>query len=74
MLETLSDATLYLAKQKLPPRDHDESPASLTKGRELLEWLAKFDSVFDSQRACREGVFIGVSADIQNDPMECIYT
>ena len=39
MLKTLSEAVLYLAKQELPFRGHDESSASLNKGnhRELLE-------------------------------------
>ena len=83
MLRTLSEAVLYLAKQELPFRGHDESTASLNKGnyRELLECLAKFDSVFerrfhgrlaDSERASGGGVFTGVSADIQNDLIECI--
>ena len=83
ILKTLSEAVLYLAKQELPFRGHDESSASLNKGnyRELLECLAKFDFVFerrfhgrlaDSERASGGGVFTGVSADIQNDLIECI--
>ena len=83
MLRTLSEAVLYLVKQEILLRGHDESSASFNKGnyRELLECLAKFDSVFerrfhgrlaDSERASGGGVFTGVSADIQNDPIECI--
>ena len=83
MLRTLFEAVRYSAKQELPFRGHDESSASLNKGnyRGLLECLAKFDSVFerrfhgrlaDSERVSGGRVFPGVSADIQNDLIECI--
>ena len=83
MLKTLSEGVIYLAKQELPFRGHDESSSSLNKGnyRELLECLAKFDSVFEyhlhgrpaaSERAPGGGVLTGVSADIQNDLIEYI--
>jgi hypothetical protein len=82
MLKTISEAVLYLGKQELAFRGHDESTESLNKGnyRELLECLSKFDSVFerrfhgrlaDSERV-HTGVFTGVSSDIQNDLIECI--
>ena len=49
MLRTLSEAVLYLSRQELPFRGHDESSSSLNRGnyRELLESFAKFDTVFE---------------------------
>ena len=49
MLQIISEAVLYLGKQELAFRGHDESSTSLNKGnyRELLELIAKFDSVFE---------------------------
>ena len=81
ILKTISEAVLYLAKQELPFRGHDESSGSLNKGnyRELLECLSKFDSVFESRLHGRladskitGGVFTGVSADIQKNLIESI--
>ena len=48
-LKTISEAVLFLRKQELVFRVHDESNDSLNKGnyRELLECFAKFDSVFE---------------------------
>ena len=45
MLKTISEAVLFLSKQELAFRGHDESNDSLNKGnyRELLECFAKFD-------------------------------
>ena len=76
---------LYLSKQELSFRGHDESSVSLNKGknyRELLELIAKFDPQFerrlhgrleDSQRGAEGGgTFTGVSSDIQNDIIESI--
>ena len=75
---------LYLSKQELPLRGHDESSVSLNKGncRELLELIAKFDPQFerrlhrrleDSQRGAKGGgTFTGVSSDIQNDIIESV--
>ena len=82
ILKLLTDAVLYLSKQELPFREHDESTNSLNKGnyRELLECFGKFDSVFerrlhgrlaDSERGA-PGCFTGVSSDIQNDLIVCI--
>ena len=82
MLKTLSEAVLFLAKQELPFRGHDESILSLNKGnyRDLLALIGKFDSVFEQRLRGRlaafetgnAGVVTGVSADIQNDLIECI--
>ena len=83
-LRTLTEAVLYLSKQELSFRGHDESSVSLNKGnyRELLELISKFNPEFerhlhrkveDSQRGnLGGGVFTGVSADIQNDIIECV--
>jgi len=84
-LNNLSEAVLYLSKQELSFRGHDESSVSLNKGknyRELLELIAKFDPQFerrlhgrleDSQRGAEGGgTFTGVSSDIQNDIIESI--
>ena len=47
-LKTVSEAVLFLSKQKLVFRGHDESNDSLNKGnyKELLGCFAKLDSVF----------------------------
>ena len=83
-LKILSEAVLYLSKQELSFRGHDESSVSLNEGnyRELLELIAKFDPQFerrlhgrleDSQRGAEGGgTFTGVSSDIQNDIIESI--
>ena len=49
MLKTITNAVLYLGKQEMPFRGHDESSDSLNKGnyRELLECFAELDSVFE---------------------------
>ena len=83
MLRTLSEAALYLSRQELPFRGHDESSNSLNRGnyRELLESFAKFDTVFERRRLHGKvgesergnaGVFTGVSGDTQNDLIECM--
>ena len=48
MLSIISEAVLYLAKQELSFRGHDESKGSLNRGnyRVLLECFGKFYSVF----------------------------
>ena len=83
-LRTLTEAVLYLSKQELSFREHDESSVSLNKGdyRELLELMSKFNPeiechlhrrVEDSQRGNVGGRdFTGVSADTQNDIIECV--
>ncbi|XP_046862989.1 zinc finger MYM-type protein 1-like [Xenia sp. Carnegie-2017] len=81
--KNIGEAVLYLAKQELAFRGHDESRASLNQGnyRELLKCFGKLDSVFDrrlqgrlqgTERVDEGGVFTGVSADVQNDLIECI--
>ena len=82
MLKILIEAVLFLGKQELSFRAHDESDTSLNRGnyRELLECFAKFDSVFErrlhgklaNEERGNVGVFTGVSADTQNDLIECI--
>ena len=83
-LKIVSEAVLYLNKQELSFRGHDESSARLNKGnyRELLELIAKFDPQFerrlhgrleDSQRGAEGvGAFTGASSDIQNYIIECV--
>ena len=48
-LKTISEAILFLSKQELAFRCHDESRDGLNKGNywELLECFAKYDSVFE---------------------------
>ena len=81
-LKAISEAVLFLSKQELAFRVHDESNDSLNKGnyRELLECFAKLDSVFErllhrelpEGERVHSGVFTGVSSEIQNDLIECI--
>ena len=82
ILKTVSEAELYLSKQELAFRGHDESEDSPNKGdyRELLESFAKFDSVFEQRLHGRlaesergvDGRFTGVSPKIQNDLISCL--
>ena len=82
MLKTISEAVLFLGKQELAFRGHDELYDSLNRGnyRELLESFAKFKSVFQCRlhsevtegERVHSGVFTGISSDIQNDLIECI--
>ena len=82
ILKTVTEAVLYLSKQELAFRGHDESEDSLNKGnyRELLESFAKFDSVFERRLHGRlaeserggDGRFTGVSPEIQNDLISCL--
>ena len=82
MLKNLTQAVLYLSRQELAFRGHDESNDSLNRGnyRELLERFARMDSVFERQLHGRlaesslrgGGRFTGVSPDIQNDLINCL--
>ena len=82
MLKTITEAVLYLSRQELALRGHDESNESLNRGnyRELLECFAKMDSVFGRRlhgrlaesRLIGGGQFTGVSPDIQNDLINCL--
>jgi hypothetical protein len=51
MLKNLTQAAIYLSRQELAFRGHDESIDSLNRGnyRELLERFARMDSVFERQ-------------------------
>ena len=61
-LKIISEAILFLSKQELAFRCHDESNDSLNKGNywELHECLAKYDSVFERRlhRELTEGEMI----------------
>ena len=82
MFKTITEAVLYLPRQELAFRGHDESNESLNRGnyRELLECFAKMDSVFGRRlhsrlaesRLIGGGQFTGVSPDIQNDLINCL--
>ena len=83
MLKNIGEAVLYLAKQELAFRGHDEPRTSLNQGnyREVLKVFSKLDSVFDrrlhgrlqsTERPDCGGVFTGVSPEVQNDLIECI--
>ena len=83
MLKNITEAVLYLGRQEMAFRGHDESSTSLNQGnyRQLLRSYSKLDSVFDrrlhgrlqqAERSDSGGVFTGVSSDVQNDVIECI--
>ncbi|XP_046850176.1 zinc finger MYM-type protein 1-like isoform X3 [Xenia sp. Carnegie-2017] len=82
MLKTITEAVLYLSRQELAFRGHDESSGSMNRGnyRELLESFANMDSVFERRLHGRlaethlagGGRFTGVSPDIQNDLIDCL--
>jgi hypothetical protein len=83
MLKNITEAVLYLGRQEMAFRGHDESSTSLNQGnyRQLLKSYGKLDSVFDrrlhgrlqqAERSDSGGVFTGVSSDVQNDVIECI--
>ena len=78
MLKNLTEAVLYLARQELAFRGHDESSTSLNKGnyRELMQSFCKLDAAFDrrlngkleaTERPDTGEVFTGVSSDVQSD-------
>ena len=75
-LKQLTNAVLYLGRQELPFRGHDEGSDSLNRGnyRELLQCFAEIDSVFASRLSTKEGSkqFSGVSSIIQNDLIQAI--
>ncbi|XP_046858050.1 zinc finger MYM-type protein 1-like isoform X2 [Xenia sp. Carnegie-2017] len=74
MLKTITEAVLYLSRQKLAFRGHDESSGSMNRGnyRELLESFAKIDSLLAETHLAGGGRFTGVSPDIQNDLIDCL--
>ena len=75
------NAVLYLARQEMAYRLHNESSTSLRCNyRELLKSFGKLDYGFDrhlhdrlqgAERCKSGGVFTGVSSDVQNDAIEC---
>ncbi len=82
-LKNITEAVLYLGRQEMAFRGHDESSTSLNQGndRQLLKSDGKLDSVFDrrlhgrlqqAERSDSGGVFTGVSSDVRNDVIECI--
>ena len=82
ILRTITNAVLYLGKQELPFRGHDESSDSLNKGnyRELLECFTELDSVFERRLHGRlaesegggDSRFTGVPSHTQNDLIHCL--
>ncbi|XP_076057610.1 zinc finger MYM-type protein 1-like [Oratosquilla oratoria] len=75
-IKHLTNAVLYLCKQELLLRGHDEGSDNLNRGnyRELLQCFAEIDSVFASRLSTKEGTkqFSGVSSAIQNDLIQAI--
>ena len=75
-LKYIVNAILYLCKQELPLRGHDEKIDSLNRGnyRELLHCFSKIDSVFASRLFEKEGSrhFSGVSNTIQKELISAI--
>ena len=57
MLKNIVDAVLYLARQEMAFRRHDESSTSLNQGnyREHLKSFGKLDSVFNLIGVCMAG-------------------
>ena len=75
-LKHSTNAILYLGKQELPLRGHNEGADSLNRKnyRELLHCFAEIDSVFAPRLHNKEGSkeFSGVSSSIQNDLLQAI--
>jgi hypothetical protein len=74
VISGLIDVVLYLSKQELAFRGHDESAQSSNKGNyvELINLMRKRDSKFDALLDKSSTVFTGVSNDVQNDLIESI--
>ena len=83
MLKNIVNAVLYLARQEMAFRGHDEYSTSVNQGnyRELLKSFGELNSVFDrplhgrlqeAERCVSGGVYTCVSSDLQNDVIECI--
>ena len=73
ILKCLIDTVIFLAKQELAFRGHDESEGSLNRGNyiELLYFQAEKDEKL-SNHLKKSKVFIGTSNKIQNDIIESI--
>lgn len=72
--------TLYLGFQGLPFRGHDESPSSMNRGN-FIEGLSLLNEFSGDERLQESltsndhrGKFTGISSDIQNDIISCIYS
>ena len=75
ILKCLIDTVIFLAKQELAFRGHDESEGSLNRGNyvELLHFQAEKDEKL-SKHLKESKVFIGTSNKIQNDILDSIAT
>ena len=73
ILMTLIDSVIFLGKQELPFRGHDESKESTNKGNyvELLNFVAERDKEFRYHLSTNK-VFTGTSGKIQNDLIAAI--
>ena len=75
-------AVVYLVTQGLALRGHDESKTSNNRGNfiELLDVFSKFsldvkliDALEERSEEDKRPVFSGLSSDIQNDLIECVF-
>ncbi|XP_034076957.1 zinc finger MYM-type protein 1-like [Gymnodraco acuticeps] len=73
ILKRLINCVVYLGKQELPFRGHDESVTSSNKGNyiELLDLVAEYDSDLHTHLATST-VFTGTSSRIQNDLISAV--
>ncbi|KAJ4932044.1 hypothetical protein JOQ06_010477 [Pogonophryne albipinna] len=73
ILKRLINCVVYLGKQELPFRGHDESVTSSNKGNyiELLDLVAEYDSDLHTHLATST-VFNGPSSRIQNDLISAV--
>ncbi|KAJ3593494.1 hypothetical protein NHX12_005828 [Muraenolepis orangiensis] len=71
--EILKHCVIFLGKQELPFRGHDESRESANRGNylELLTFLAKYDPDLHYHLSTSK-VFIGTSSQIQNDLISAV--
>ncbi|KAJ3581470.1 hypothetical protein NHX12_016607 [Muraenolepis orangiensis] len=73
ILKRLIHCVIFLGKQELPFRGHDESRESANRGNylELLTFLAKYDPDLHYHLSTSK-VFIGTSSQIQNDLISAV--
>ncbi|XP_076836806.1 zinc finger MYM-type protein 1 [Brachyhypopomus gauderio] len=73
ILKRLINCVLFLGKQELPFRGHDEGAGSSNKGNylELLDLVSEYDSDLSSHLATST-VFSGTSSKIQNDLISAV--
>lgn len=78
LMKRFIDTVVFLGKQELAFRGHDERPDSDNRGNyvESLLYLSKYDSVMESHfEQCASNshpIFSGLSSDIQNDLINCV--